>query len=469
MDFLPIFVDVKGKPCLLVGGGEVAARKAALLNRAGARITVVAPEAREDVIALTVSTEGEYHQREFQPTDLEDVYLVIAATSDSTVNARISELADARKLPVNVVDQPSLCQFIVPAIVERAPITIAISTGGNSPVLTRELKERIETAVPRGYGDFARLLGSWRDEVKSAIPDDQQRTRFWESLMKGEVASLVFQGKTGQAQSTFREQLQAASQPIEKHSPGNTGEVWLVGAGPGDPELLTLKALRLMYAADIVLYDRLVSDEIMAMVRPDAEKVFVGKEAKHHPVPQEQINRKLVQYARQGLKVLRLKGGDPFIFGRGGEEIEELAEAGIPFQVVPGITSASGCSAYAGIPLTHRDYSQSVRFVTGHLKDDRPDLDWHMLAKEQQTLVIYMGLMALPVISSKLIAHGMRADMPVAVVEQGTRSNQRVVTATLLDIDEAVRGAELKAPALIIVGAVVKLRETLAWFGDQEV
>jgi uroporphyrin-III C-methyltransferase len=223
-----------------------------------------------------------------------------------------------------------------------------------------------------------------------------------------------------------------------------------------------------MYAADIVLYDRLVSDEIMTMVRPDAEKVFVGKEAKHHPVPQEQINQKLVHYARQGLKVLRLKGGDPFIFGRGGEEIEELAEAGIPFQVVPGITSASGCSAYAGIPLTHRDYSQSVRFVTGHLKDDRPDLDWNMLAKEQQTLVIYMGLMALPVISSKLIDHGMRADMPVAVVEQGTRANQRVVTATLQDIDKAVSAAALKAPALIIVGAVVKLRKTLAWFGDQE-
>jgi uroporphyrin-III C-methyltransferase/precorrin-2 dehydrogenase/sirohydrochlorin ferrochelatase len=466
MDYLPIFFDVRGKPCLLVGGGEVAARKAALLNRAGARLIVVAPEARDDVVALAQSSHGEYHSRKFEASDLDGVHLVIAATSDAAVNAEISQLADARKLAVNVVDQPPLCRFIVPAIVERAPITIAISTGGNSPVLTRELKERIETAVPRGYGDFANLLGSWRDEVKAAIPDDKQRTRFWESLMSGEVASLVFQGKTEAAQAAYQQQLQAfvGQQKVAGQS---TGEVWLVGAGPGDPELLTLKALRFMYAADVVLYDRLVSDEIMAMVRPDAEKIFVGKEAKHHPVPQEQINDKLVHYARQGLKVLRLKGGDPFIFGRGGEEIEELAAAGIPFQVVPGITSASGCSAYAGIPLTHRDYSQSVRFVTGHLKDDRPDLDWHMLAQEQQTLVIYMGLMALPVISAKLIGHGMRADMPVAVVEQGTRANQRVVSATLNDIEAAVKNAELKAPALIIVGPVVKLRNTLAWFGDQ--
>lgn len=466
MDFLPIFFDVRGKPCLLVGGGEVAARKAALLNRAGARLIVVAPEARDDVVALTQSSHGEYHPRKFEASDLDGVHLVIAATSDAVVNAEISQLADARKLPVNVVDQPALCRFIVPAIVERAPITIAISTGGNSPVLTRELKERIETAVPRGYGDFANLLGSWRDEVKAAIPDDKQRTRFWESLMSGQVASLVFQGKTEAAQLAYQQQLQAFVGQ-QKGEGRSTGEVWLVGAGPGDPELLTLKALRFMYAADVVLYDRLVSDEIMAMVRPDAEKIFVGKEAKHHPVPQEQINDKLVYYARQGLKVLRLKGGDPFIFGRGGEEIEELAEAGIPFQVVPGITSASGCSAYAGIPLTHRDYSQSVRFVTGHLKDDRPDLDWHMLAQEQQTLVIYMGLMALPVISAKLIDHGMRADMPVAVVEQGTRANQRVVSATLTNIEAAVKKASLKAPALIIVGPVVKLRHTLAWFGDQ--
>lgn len=465
MDYLPIFFDVRGKPCLLVGGGEVAARKAALLNRAGARLIVVAPEARDDVVALSQSSHGEYHAREFEPADLDGVHLVIAATSDTVVNAEISELADARKLPVNVVDQPPLCRFIVPAIVERAPITIAISTGGNSPVLTRELKERIETAVPRGYGDFAHLLGSWRDEVKAAIPDDKQRTCFWESLMSGEVASLVFQGKTDAAKTAYQQQLQSFVEQQDEED-NKTGEVWLVGAGPGDPELLTLKALRFMYAADVVLYDRLVSDEIMTMVRPDAEKIFVGKEAKHHPVPQEQINDKLIHYARQGLKVLRLKGGDPFIFGRGGEEIEELAEAGIPFQVVPGITSASGCSAYAGIPLTHRDYSQSVRFVTGHLKDDRPDLDWHMLAKEQQTLVIYMGLMALPVISDKLISHGMRADMPVAVVEQGTRATQRVVTASLTDIDAAVKKAELKAPALIIIGPVVKLRNTLAWFGD---
>ena len=465
MDYLPIFFDVRGQPCLLVGGGEVAARKAALLNRAGAQLIVVAPEARDDVVALAQSSHGEYHARKFVAADLDGVHLVIAATSDTAVNAEISELADARKLPVNVVDQPPLCRFIVPAIVERAPITIAISTGGNSPVLTRELKERIETAVPRGYGDFAHLLGSWRDEVKAAIPDDKQRTRFWESLMSGEVASLVFQGKTDAAKTAYQQQLQSFVQK-QGEEDCKTGEVWLVGAGPGDPELLTLKALRFMYAADVVLYDRLVSDEIMTMVRPDAEKIFVGKEAKHHPVPQEQINDKLIHYARQGLKVLRLKGGDPFIFGRGGEEIEELAEADIPFQVVPGITSASGCSAYAGIPLTHRDYSQSVRFVTGHLKDDRPDLDWHMLAKEQQTLVIYMGLMALPVISEKLISHGMRADMPVAVVEQGTRDNQRVVTASLTDIDAAVKKAELKAPALIIVGPVVKLRNTLAWFGD---
>ncbi|HBX36746.1 MAG TPA: uroporphyrinogen-III C-methyltransferase, partial [Pseudohongiella sp.] len=440
--------------------GEVASRKAALLSRCGAHLVVVAPWISDEVRALAAQTELELHERPFQDGDLEEVDLVIAATDDPAVNIRVSELARQRRLPVNVVDQPDLCSFIVPAIVDRSPVVIAISTGGSSPVLTRRIKEQIEILLPAAYGRLAAMLGGWRSRVKERFESFSDRTRFWESLLSGVLPDKDLQGRDDEAIKLFENALKQGVDDAQN------GEVYLVGAGPGDPDLLTLKALRLMYAADVVLFDRLVSPEIMKRVRPDAERVFVGKEARHHPVPQEDINDLLVRLAREGKKVLRLKGGDPFIFGRGGEEIDRLTEAGIPFQVVPGITAASGCSAYAGIPLTHRDFAQSVRFVTGHLKNDQPDLDWQALAAEQQTLVIYMGLLTLPLICEQLLSHGMSTDMPVAVVEQGTLPQQRVVKGTLTTIADKVAAAEVKAPAIIIIGQVVRLQNQLAWFGS---
>lgn len=463
MDYLPVFMNVRGQRCVLVGAGEVASRKAALLARTGAYIVVVAPLIREEVQAIIDEHGGEIHQREFADTDINDATLVIAATDNDSVNRHVSVLAKSRQIPVNVVDQTALCSFIVPAIVDRSPVVIAISTGGSSPVLTRDIKEKIEILLPSAYGRLAALLGSLREQVKTSIKSFSRRTRFWEKLLTGPMPELVLNGREHDAMALFEKTLSDMSRQESELIPVQ-GEVYLVGAGPGDPDLLTLKALRLMYSADVVLYDRLVSDEIMGKVRPDAERIFVGKEAKHHPVPQEEINDMLVRLAQDGRKVLRLKGGDPFIFGRGGEEIDRLAAAGIPFQVVPGITAASGCACYAGIPLTHRDYSQSVRFVTGHMKNDLPDLDWPMLVQEEQTLVIYMGLITLPVICEQLQKHGMDAHMPVAVVEQGTTPRQKVVTGTLASIADLVISQTIKAPAIIIVGKVVKLQADLAWF-----
>lgn len=458
MDYLPVFMNIRGQRCLLVGAGEVASRKAALLVRTGATLIVVAPWISDAVRELVNQHGGELHERGFADHDLDDVVLAVAATDDDEVNRRVSLLARERRLPVNVVDQTDLCSFIVPAIVDRSPVVVAISTGGSSPVLTRQLKEKIDIMLPSAYGRLASVLGSLRDRVKLGVTDFSKRTRFWEKLLSGPMPELMLSGREQEAMKLFEASLADADNDTLQ------GEVYLVGAGPGDPDLLTLKALRLMYAADVVLYDRLVSPEIMKRVRPDAERIFVGKEAKHHPVPQEQINELLVRLAREGKKVLRLKGGDPFIFGRGGEEIDQLAAAGLPFQVVPGVTAASGCAAYAGIPLTHRDYSQSVRFVTGHMKNDLPDLDWSVLAKEDQTLVIYMGLITLPVICRQLQAHGMSSAMPVGIVEQGTLPQQRVVTGTLQDIADKVEAAQLKAPAIIIIGQVVKLHRQLSWF-----
>lgn len=461
MDYLPVFMNVRGQRCLLVGAGEVASRKAALLVRTGAFLVVVAPWVSDAVRELVTANGGEIHERGFADNDLDNVVLAVAATDNDEVNKRVSVLARERNLPVNVVDQTELCSFIVPAIVDRSPVVVAISTGGSSPVLTRQLKEKIDIMLPAAYGRLAFVLGSLRNRVKQGVRDFSRRTRFWEKLLSGPMPELMLAGREEEAMRLFEASLADADNDRLQ------GEVFLVGAGPGDPDLLTLKALRLMYAADVVLYDRLVSPDIMKRVRPDAERIFVGKEAKHHPVPQEQINELLVRLAREGKKVLRLKGGDPFIFGRGGEEIDQLAAAGLPFQVVPGVTAASGCAAYAGIPLTHRDYSQSVRFVTGHMKNDLPDLDWPVLAKEEQTLVIYMGLITLAVICEQLQAYGMNSAMPVGIVEQGTLPQQRVVTGTLQDIAEKAAAAQLKAPAIIIIGQVVKLHRQLSWFNPK--
>ena len=456
MERLPAFLDVKGKRCVVIGGGEVALRKAMLLVRAGARLHVVAPDLCAPLKTLCEQSDSLVCPTEFQPCCLAGATLVIAATDSLEVNTRVSEHAQTLGIPVNVVDQPELCTFIVPAIVDRSPILVAISSGGASPILARSIKGLIDSLLPARVDRLAALLRELRAAIKKKVPDFSQRTRFWEKILEGDIPELVYSGKEQEAREKILTQA-------DKPSP-EQGEVYLVGAGPGDPELLTLKALRLMHKADIVLYDRLVSEAILLKLRPDADKVFVGKARSEHAVPQEDLNSMLVRLAKEGKKVLRLKGGDPFIFGRGGEEIETLAEAGVAFQVVPGITAASGCATYAGIPLTHRDYSQSVRFLTGHIRDGGVPLNWSLLAQEQQTLAFYMGLSGLAIICEELLAHGMEKDMPVAVIQQGTTRDQKVSVGTLQTIVERACDDDIQPPTLIIIGRVVALRDRLNWF-----
>lgn len=457
MDTLPLGFRLKDKPCLLVGGGEIAQRKASLLLRAGARIHVVSydifPALREAIEAQ----DGHVSLRGYASGDVAGNTLVVSATDNLKLNAQVSADAQALGIPVNVVDAPALCTVIFPAIVDRSPLLIGISSNGVSPVLARILRGKIESMIPATYGRLAELLGEFRSQAKARFPDVSARRLFWETQLGGNMPELVFAGRINEARAAIE---QAITHPEQR----GAGEVYLVGAGPGDPDLLTFKALRLMQQADIVVYDRLVSAPILDLCRRDAERIYVGKARAEHALPQEGINALLVRLAQEGKRVCRLKGGDPFIFGRGGEEIEELSEAGISFQVVPGITAASGCSAYAGIPLTHRDYAQSVRFVTGHLKNGTPDLPWAELVHPNQTLVLYMGLVSLGPIREQLLAHGLATTTPVAMISKGTTPEQRIVIGTLGNIEEKLAHEPLPAPTLIIVGEVVKLRDRLNWF-----
>ncbi|AZZ45760.1 siroheme synthase CysG [Pseudomonas sp. NPDC047961] len=457
MDFLPLFHNLKGRPVLVVGGGEIALRKARLLSEAGAVLRVVAPEVEAQLSELVAQGGGQTIIRGYLAGDLSGCVLAIAATDDEPLNEQVSKDAQALGMPVNVVDSPQLCTVIFPAIVDRSPLMIAVSSGGDAPVLARLMRARIETWVPAVYGELAGLAKKFRSQVKAKFADVQQRRVFWEEVFQGSVAERALAGQAQEAERLLAEKLSGAE-------PKTLGEVYLVGAGPGDPDLLTFRALRLMQQADVVLYDRLVAPAILDLCRRDADRIYVGKQRAAHAVPQDQINQLLVTLAKEGKRVLRLKGGDPFIFGRGGEEIEELAAHDVPFQVVPGITAASGCAAYAGIPLTHRDHAQSVRFVTGHLKDGSCDLPWSELVAPSQTLVFYMGLVGLPVICQQLIAHGRAADTPAALVQQGTTINQRVFTGTLANLAERVANEQVQAPTLVIIGEVVQLREKLAWF-----
>ncbi len=460
MEALPVFLNVRGVRCLVVGGGEVALRKARLLARAGAGLQVVAPEISEPLKKLTRTRNGVCEQRSVVAEDVAGARLVIAATNDPTVNENVSRWARQRGIPVNVVDQPALCSFFMPAIVDRSPIVVAISSSGASPVLTRNIKEFNEVMLPARIDRLARLLGSKRGRVKRRIADIAGRAAFWESVLDSGIPELVYAGRETEAAGEFDHMLEEARPP--------RGEVWLVGAGPGDPDLLSLRALRLMYRADVVLYDRLVSAEILARVRPDAEMIHVGKGPEMHSVDQYAINDLLLRHAGKGRKVMRLKGGDPFLFGRGGEELITLAEAGINFQIVPGITAASGCAAYAGIPLTHRDHAHSVEFLTGHLKDGGLDLDWPALIRHKHTLVFYMGLKSLPVVCEQLRCHGMAGTMPAAVIASGTTARQQLVAGTLASLPGLVEKGEIKPPAIIIVGEVVRLRGKLEWFQSSE-
>ena len=458
MDIFPISLKLQQQPCLIVGGGRIAYRKAVLLAKAGAVIDVIAPEIETDLLEIVRASQGQYVQASFSPDiPLRPYRLVIAATNDKATNIQVFEACEAEKILVNSVDDLPHCRFMVPAIIDRSPLVVSIATNGKSPVLSRQIRTQLEASIPHGMGKLAEFSGKWRAAVKAKIANPDERRIFWEDLYASPLKEQVFNDNIAEADRLIEQALMEWKAP--------KGEVYLVGAGPGDPELLTLKALRLMQQADVVIYDRLVSPAIMDLCRRDAEKVYVGKARSNHSVPQEGINALLVEYAAKGKRVCRLKGGDPFIFGRGGEEIQELFAAGVAFQVVPGITAASGCSAYAGIPLTHRDYAQSVRFLTGHLKEGSPELPWSELVYENQTLVLYMGLVGLEKICAQLIAHGQRPDMPVALISKGTTPDQKVVVGTLADIASKVSEHQIQAPTLTIIGEVVKLREQLQWQG----
>ncbi|MDY6992192.1 MAG: siroheme synthase CysG [Pseudomonadota bacterium] len=458
MNFLPIFLNIRDQRCLVVGGGATATRKAQLLLQAQAQVTIVAPQLTEQLSQWAHEGRIQHRLGTFRPGDLNDCRLVIAATNDKHVNQQVSTLAQTQNVPVNVVDQPQLCSFIMPSIIDRSPVQIAVSTGGASPVLARLLRARLETLIPAAYGQLAGFVAHFRDRVKQQLVVSERR-KFWENVLQGPIAEMLLAGHTQAATQAMEDLLAQPHTLSQKY-----GEVYLVGAGPGDPDLLTFRALRLMQQADVVLYDRLVFPSILNLVRRDAEQIYVGKEPTHHAVSQEEINQLLSRLAKSGKRVLRLKGGDPFMFGRGGEEIETLMEEGIPFQVVPGVTAASGTAAYAGIPLTHRDWAQSCIFVTGHRKQADMGLNWQALVQPQQTLVIYMGVRALPTIAAELIRHGMSAQMPAALVQKATTPDHRVIIGTLATLPTLVKAADIQLHSLIIIGEVVQLHRKLAWF-----
>jgi len=456
--YFAAFLDLRGRPGVVVGGGPVAALKAEALLRSGVRVTAVAPEMCARLSELAVLGALRLERRRFQPGDLVGAEIAIAATDDPAVNEAVSAAARALRIPVNVADNAALSSFIMPSVVDRPPLQIAISTAGTSPVLARKLRTVIETTVPFAFGRLAALIGRFRGASKARYSDPEVRRRFWEDVVDGPIADLVLSGNENAAIHALETKLAQGSSP-EK------GFVSLVGAGPGDPELLTLRALRVMQSASVVLYDHLVSQPLVDLARRDAERIYVGKQQDKHALPQGDINALMVRLAREGKRVVRLKGGDPFIFGRGGEEIEALLEHGIAFEVVPGVTAAAGAAAYAGIPLTHRDYAQSCVFVTGHLKDGTAQLDWQALARPGQTVAVYMGVGALEQICRGMIEHGLPATMPAALVEKATLPQQRVTEGTLKSLPGLARGA--KPPALLIVGEVVRLRSRLAWFGGE--
>ena len=459
MKQLPIFLTIRHKPCLVVGAGSIAARKIGLLLKAGADVSVVASNIGSEVSELERQGVIRCLLRNYEPTDLKGVKLVIAATNNAQLNADISIMAQAEHILVNVVDNPELCSFLMPSIIDRNPIQIAISTGGASPVLARLIRSKLEASIPSAYGELAKLVENYRTKVKQAFANVDLRRRFWESVLEGPVSEFALSGRMNEAETMLSELIQSADS-----DPEYQGEVYLVGAGPGDPDLLTFKALRLMQKCDVVVYDRLVSEPIMALVRRDAEKIYAGKASANHSISQENINQLLVRLAKQGKRVLRLKGGDPFVFGRGGEEIGELIEDDIEFQVVPGITAASGCTTYAGIPLTHRDHSQACIFVTGHRKVDGDDLNWAMLSHANQTVVFYMGLDNVQRICDALKKHGRHENTPAALIEKGTTPDQRVLVGDLNTMPDLVKNNNVRAPTLIVVGEVVDLHSQLNWF-----
>ncbi|AHG65035.1 siroheme synthase CysG [Advenella mimigardefordensis] len=448
MQTFPLFADLAERPVLVIGGGTVAERKAHALLEAGARVHLAAPELTPQLKLWTEQGKVLLRGQQFDSRWLDEVFLVVAATDDAAVNQTVSDAAEAARKLVNVVDNPQLCSYIVPSVIDRSPVQIAISSNGTAPVLIRQLRQQLETLIPQQFGNMARIAGRWRGKVKQQLDSLTERRRFWETLFSSRFASAAQSGDTAGAEALLQAQLAGG---VPQH-----GEVTLVGAGPGDPGLLTLNALQAIQQADIVFHDALISDEIMTLIRRDAERVPVGKRGGHHSVPQEQINELLISHAKKGQRVVRLKGGDPFIFGRGGEEMQAITAHGIPCRVIPGITAALGASAYAGIPLTHRDHSQSVLFVTGHTCRDENAIDWDTLARPRQTIVVYMGTVNAARITRELTQRGRDAATPVAVVSHATRPTQKVHAGTLADLDALANQAA--APALFIIGEVATVQ-----------
>lgn len=458
MKLYPLFADLADRPVLVVGGGAVAERKTAALVEAGARVTVGSP-ALTPLLAQWAEAGRIVHRAgRFEAHWLDEAWLVIAATDDEVLHQRIAALAADRRIFVNVVDDAARCSFHVPAVIDRAPLTIAISSGGDAPMFARLLRERLETLLDHSLGALATLAARLRKRIRLRHPEPAARRRFYEKLFAGPVADLVRRGRPNAAQAEA-ERLLASPDEMPR------GSVVLVGAGPGDPGLLTLRALRAMNEADVILHDRLVSAEVLALARRDAERIEVAKEAGHHHTTQDGIHALMLEHAQAGRRVVRLKGGDPFVFGRGGEELEFLRAHDIPYEVVPGITAAVACAAYAGIPLTHRDHAQSVGLLTAHCKASHDTLDWPALARERQTLAVYMGVSQLEAFQQRLLAHGRAASTPFALVENGSRPEQRVVTGTLGQLARRAAEQAVQSPALLILGEVAVLAESLAWFG----
>ena len=463
MDNLPIFFGVNGKTVLVDGGETVAARRVERALSAGALVEVFDPAPHEEMRLLFAHPNVIHHTRLPDEADIARATLVYGASEDDARDKRLWEWSRASRTLCNIADRPGMCDFITPSVVDRSPIVIAISTGGAAPVIGRILRARIEASVPAIFGRLAEFAGGFRRRIAEAIPDGRGRRHFWERMIEGPAGDLFLSGN----EACARRQIETDLAQAATESP--VGEVYLVGAGPGDPDLLTFRALRLMQRADVVLYDRLLGDDILNLVRRDAERIYVGKAPSNHVMQQEDISALMIRLAREGNRVLRLKGGDPFIFGRGGEEIEALAEAGIGFQVVPGVTAAAGCGAYAGIPLTHRDHAQSCVLVTAHGRGGVLGLDWETLVRPNQTVAIYMGLSSLDALIEGFATRKVDMTTPVAVIENGTRSEQKVVTGTLQDIEQKVETARFKGPAMIIIGSVVALRDHLNWGTDDKV
>ncbi len=459
MRYYPLFLDLRGRPVLLVGAGSVAWRKFTLLERAGADVRVVAPTANGAFREAAAAGRVAWTPRAFAADDIADARFVIAATSDASVNADVAAAAESRRIPVNVVDAPALCSAILPAIVDRDPVLVAIGTEGTAPVLARRLRERIEALLEPSLGALARLCQRWRARVAARLPEVGTRRRLWEQVVDGAPASALRAGREADADEAVAALLaRSRAEPV-------TGEVALVGAGPGDPGLLTLHALRAIQDADVVFHDALVSDAVLELVRRDAEKIAVGKRGGGHSVAQDAIHDALLEAARAGRRVVRLKGGDPLTFARGGEELQFLRAHGVSYRIVPGITAASACAAYAGIPLTHRDHAQSLRYVTAHCANSLDQLDWPSLAAPGQTLAVYMGVALAGEFSTRLRRAGMPAQTPVAVVENGSRPGQRVVIASVQTLAARIRETRVQTPAMMLIGGVCSLAADLHWFG----